>query len=254
MPGKSGAEEMPRLDAFDQEFGREPVAIARGHRRRIRLRTWALIVVALGAGVISALAVSWPNGDGLLRFELQSAAPLFQRSASREDSDEQTDRLRREVDVLKKEISDLTEAHRQAGETIAALQATEQEPRAPVLGEFWYSNLAALNFASQPQPRVVAPSPPRRPVTARPEPREPARRDKGGNGGGGAPLSLEAPGRMGGALSALRLHPSYKRFQLNVLYGFSHSLRPLEVLPRAANLACSATIRTLSGCHGLGMY
>ena len=121
MPGKSSAEEMPRLDAFDQEFGREPVAILRGHRRRIRLRTWVLIFVALGAGVISALAVSWPNGDGLLRFELQSAAPLFQRSASREDSDEQIDRLRREVDALKKEISDLTEAHRQAGETIAGL-------------------------------------------------------------------------------------------------------------------------------------
>jgi hypothetical protein len=188
MPGKSGVEEMPRLDAFDQEFGREPVAIVRGHRRRIRLRTWALIVVALGAGVISALAVSWPNGDGLLRFELQSAAPLFQRSASRDDSDEQIDRLRREVDALKKEISDLTEAHRQAGETIAALQATEQESRAPVLGEFWYSNLAALNFgiADQSQPRAAAP--PRRPPTARPESRDTPRRDNGG-----APLSLAAP-------------------------------------------------------------
>lgn len=195
MPGKSSAEEMPRLDAFDQEFGREPVAILRGHRRRIRLRTWVLIFVALGAGVISALAVSWPNGDGLLRFELQSAAPPSQRSASREDSDEQIDRLRREVDALKKEISDLTEAHRQAGETILALQATEQEPRAPVLGESWYSNQAALNFgiASQSQPRAAAPTPPRRPATARPGPREPARRDNGGNGNGGAPLSLEAP-------------------------------------------------------------
>ena len=160
MPGKSSAEEMPRLDAFDQEFGREPVAILRGHRRRIRLRTWVLIFVALGAGVISALAVSWPNGDGLLRFELQSAAPLFQRSASREDSDEQIDRLRLEVDALKKVISDLTEAHRQAGETIAALQATEQEPRAPVPGEFWYSNLAALNFgtAGPSQPPAAAPA------------------------------------------------------------------------------------------------
>jgi len=195
MPGKSSAEEMPRLDAFDQEFGREPVAILRGHRRRIRLRTWVLIFVALGAGVISALAVSWPNGDGLLRFELQSAAPLFQRSASREDSDEQIDRLRLEVDALKKVINDLTEAHRQAGKTIAALQAAEQEPGAPVLGEFWYSNLAALNFgtAGPSQPPAAAPTPPRRPATARPGPREPARRDNGGNGNGGAPLSLEAP-------------------------------------------------------------
>jgi hypothetical protein len=193
MPGKLSAEEMPRLDAFDQEFGREPVAILRGHRRRIRLRTWVLIFVLLGAGVISALAVSWPNGDGLLRFELQSAAPLFQRSASREDADEQIDRLRRELGALKKEISDLTEAHRQAGETIAALQATEQEPRAPVTGESWHSNLAALNFVTvgPSQPRAAAPPLPRRPATARPGPREPARRDNGGNGG--TPLSLEAP-------------------------------------------------------------
>jgi TolA-binding protein len=193
MPGKSSAVEMPRLDAFDQEFGREPVAIARGHRRKIKLKVWVLICGLLGVGVIGALALGWPNGEGLSRFELQSAAPLVERTATRDEADEQIDRLRREVDALKQEISELNEAQRQSGETIAALQSAEQETPAPVPGGHWYSIPAALQFgiAAQSQPRAAAP-PPRRPA-ARPEPREPARRDNGGNGNGGAPLSLEAP-------------------------------------------------------------
>jgi hypothetical protein len=209
MPGKSSAAEMPRLDAFDQEFGREPVAIARGHRRKIRLKVWVLICVLLGAGLISALALGWPNGEGPFRFELQSA-PLFQRSAGRDDADEQIDRLRREVDTLKKEIGELNEAQRQADETIATLK---EDSRSGSPSAHWYSNLAALHFKAvryaepraavpppgapesrdaatssiQPEPRVATPAPRR----ARREPREPARRDNGSNGGG--PLSLEGP-------------------------------------------------------------
>lgn len=184
MPGKSTAAEMPRLDVFDQEFEHEPVAIARGPRRKSRLKLWALMFVLLGVGIISALAFAWPNGDGLLRFELQSA-PMFQRTASR-DEPEEIDRLRREVDALKKEISELNEAQRQAGETIAAMQATaEQDSQAVVPGGYWYSSLAALNFGitNPSPPRPATPTPPRRPATARPEPRR----------ANGAPLSLEAP-------------------------------------------------------------
>lgn len=197
---------MPRLDVFDQEFGREPVAIARGgHRRKIRPKVWVLICVLLVAGVISALALGWPNGEGPFGFELQSAPP-FQRSATREDANEQIDRLRREVDALKTEIGELNEAQRQAGETIAVLR---EDSRSALPSAYWYSNLAALHFkvvsyaephaaapppsapesrdpatsSSQPESRVATPAPRR----ARREPREPAR---GGNGG---PLSLEAP-------------------------------------------------------------
>jgi hypothetical protein len=193
MPGRTDAEEMPRLDAFDQEFGREPVAILRGHRRRIRLRSWALICVLLGAGVISALALGWPNGEGPFGLDLQSA-PTFLRGVNRESSDEQIDRLRREVDTLKKEIGELTEAQRQAGETIAVLQAAEQEPRAPVSGAYWYSNLAALNFgiANQSQPHVATPNV-ASPNVAAPTPRRPPRPDAPRRDNGGAPLSLEAP-------------------------------------------------------------
>ena len=206
MPGKSTAADMPRLDVFDQEFGREPVAIARGHRRKIRLKVWVLICVLLVAGVLGALALGWPNGDGPLRFELQSAPPL-QRSASRDDSDEQIDRLRREVDALKKEISELNESQRQADETITVLK---DDSRNGTPSAYWYSNLAALHFkvASYAEPREAVSSPgapdsrdaatssiqtdsrvttpaPRRVLR---EPREPARR-----GNGGTPLSLEAP-------------------------------------------------------------
>jgi hypothetical protein len=207
---------MPRLDAFDQEFGREPVAIVRRHQRKIRPKVWALICVLLGAGLIGALALGWPNGDGLSRLELQSA-PLFLRSASR-DSDEQVDRLRREVDALKKEIGELNEVQRQADELIAALKvaALKEDSRNVTPLGYWYSNLAALHFkvVSYAEPRAAAPPPsapeardaatssiqPEARVTTptprrvRREPREPARRDNGGNGGG--PLSLEAPSQQ----------------------------------------------------------
>lgn len=193
MPGKSSAAEMPRLDVFDQEFEHERAAIARGPRRKSRLKLSAWIFLLIGAGVISALVLGWPNGDGPLRFELQSA-PISQRTATRDDSEE-IDRLRHEVDTLKKEINELHEAQRQAGETIATLQAAAEQESQPVApGGYWYSSLAALNFGitNQSPPRVTAPPPPRRPATARPAPREPPRNGNGGNGGG-APLSLEAP-------------------------------------------------------------
>jgi hypothetical protein len=146
-----------------------------------------LVVLLLGAGIISALALAWLNTEEWLRFEVQSA-PSFPQFASREGSDEQIGRLRREVEALKKEIGELTEARQQAADTIASLKAGEQEPRDPASSTYWYSDLAALHFgiAGQPRPGIVAPAPPRS-ATARPEFRN-RRRD-----GGGTPLSLEAP-------------------------------------------------------------
>jgi hypothetical protein len=211
MPGRSSAEEMPRLDAFDQEFGREPVAIVRGQRRKRRVWSWALVCIALGAGVIGALALTWPYGDGPLRFELQSAT-LFQRSATREDSDEQIDRLRREVDALKKEISELNEAQRQADETIATLKEDTLNGTSPngIPSAYWYSNLAALHFkvARSAESRVAVP-PPGAPESrdaatssiqpelrgATPAPRRVRRepRESANGGNGAVPLSLEAP-------------------------------------------------------------
>jgi hypothetical protein len=170
--------EMPRLDAFDEEFGQDPAAIQRGRRRRIVRRFLTLVAVALGAGGIAALVLVWSSADGRLRLELQSVPPV-PPSASRAATDDELDRLRREMDALRIEIGELTRAQQQAADTIAALQAAEQEARShqppPV---YWYSNPETLDLgiASPPPPGVVLP--PRRPTTARRESRGIRRRER----------------------------------------------------------------------------
>jgi cell division protein FtsB len=172
MSDRLHAAEMPRLDAFDEEFEQDPAAVLRGRRRRIMRRLWSLAAILIGAGAIAGLVLAWPNADGRLRLELQSAA-TSPPSAARQASQDEIDRLRREVDALGNEISELRQAQQQAAETIAALRAAAQEARKeappPV---YWYSNPQALNFdsSSRPEPGTV-PSPPRRPATARRESR-----------------------------------------------------------------------------------
>jgi hypothetical protein len=160
---------MPRLDAFDEEFGRiDPVAVVRGRHRMILRRLWTLAALVLGAGAIAALAVAWPIADRPLRLELQSAATSTPEAA-RAASQDEIDRLRREADMLASEISRLRQAQQQEAETIAALRAAEQEARRQVPPPtYWYSNSEALNFAagSPPQPGAV-PTSPKLPPTAR---------------------------------------------------------------------------------------
>ena len=67
MPGRFDAAEMARLDAFDEEFGQDPVAIQRGQRRKTRERFWTFFSIALGVGVISVLALGWSAADRRLR-------------------------------------------------------------------------------------------------------------------------------------------------------------------------------------------
>jgi hypothetical protein len=181
--GGSDVSEIPRLDAFDEEFGREPVVILRDQRRKVRLRSSTLVVLLLGAGIVSALALAWLNADGWLR-----SVPSPLQYASREGADEQIGRFRREVEALKKQIGELTDAQQQAADTIASLKAAAQEPRDPASSTYWYSDLAALHFgiADQPRPGIFAPVL-RQSAPARPDFRNTRKRD------GGAPLSLEAP-------------------------------------------------------------
>jgi hypothetical protein len=178
--GGSVVTEMPRLDAFDEEFGREPVAVLRGQRRKKRFS--AVAGAALGAAIITALAWPWVSADGDLRSEIQALLPSIPRSTAREGAAEQVDRLVREVESLKREIADLTEARQQAMDRIASLEAGEQESRDHLSSAYWYSDLAVLNYGLQPRPGIATPS--RRSMTARSE---------GGRREGGAPLSLEAP-------------------------------------------------------------
>jgi hypothetical protein len=181
--------QMPRLDAFDEEFGREPVAIARGQRRR-KLPVSTILGAALGAAVITALAWPWVSADGGLRSEVQALLPIS-RSPAREGSAEQIDRLLGEVESLKKEIVDLTEARQQDAERIASLEAAEQEPRDRSALVYWYSNLAALNYEPLMPRRASAAPPLRRSATVRTETRTEGRDSRRREGT--TPLPLESP-------------------------------------------------------------
>ena len=181
MPAQQHAAELPRLDAFDEEFGQDPVAILRAQRRQARMRTWTLIVLAMVAGLIGALALAWSTFGDRLRVALQAAPPSLQ-SATRQEPNEDVVRLLRQVDELRSEIRDLTQARQQAADTIAALEAAAQATPSPPPAAYWYSDPAVLRLnaqrarthdagvedRSQPDPVVL---PPRRPAIARPAPR-----------------------------------------------------------------------------------
>jgi Tfp pilus assembly protein PilN len=139
--------QMPRLDAFDEEFARERVAILLGQRRR-RLRFAILIiVVALSAVVGLVLSRPWTRADWRPLSEVQALLPISRHAAS-DTSAEEIDRLVREVASLKQEIAELTEARQQSADRIASLQAAAQDPRDRPATVYWYSDLAALTYES----------------------------------------------------------------------------------------------------------
>jgi uncharacterized protein HemX len=178
--GGSGTGELPSLDAFDQEFEREPAAVlrARQHRRILR----PLVGLLLAAAIISLPIWAWlsvdrrPISDG-------EATPAAVQISGRESSRAQVDRLLRQVAALEQEIRELTQAQQQSSESIAALKSAEQESRTST-ATYWYSDPAALSFgtAGGPRPSAAVP-PPRRSATARSESRERPR-------DGGAPMPL----------------------------------------------------------------
>ena len=182
MPSRLDPPDMPRLDVLDEEFGD---AAAHARRRRIGERLLMLAIVALGA--IGALAFAWSKAGGPLRFELQSAATA-PKSAQRAAAQEEIERLQGELDALKNDVKELTEAQHQAAHTIATMKAAEEDLRRDVPPPYWYSNPATLDLAiaNQPQWGGVAP-PPRRPATARSESRGLRKRD------GAAPASPASP-------------------------------------------------------------
>jgi len=165
---------MPKLDAFDQEFGGELPAATSEPRRTSRV----LAGVLVAAAIVGVPALAWYYSDGLpLRGSM--SPPGEQRT----DAAGEVDRLTREVAALKQEIRDLTAAQQQSAEVIASLQAAGEDARNP--RAYWWSELAMLNFGSeQPAAEPASPAAARRAAPAReaPRPREP-----------GTPLSLEPP-------------------------------------------------------------
>src|SRR5215468_7002119 len=146
-----------------------------------------LAIVALGLGVIGALAFAWSNADGRLRLELQSAATA-PKSAQRAAAPQEIERLRGELNALENDVKELTETQHQAAHTIAAMRTAEEDLRRHVPPPYWYSNPATLDLAlaKHPPPAGFAP-PPRRPATARSESRDLRKRE------GAAPASPAAP-------------------------------------------------------------
>ena len=151
------AAEVPKLDAFDEEFGQDSTIAVRGRRRKIMVA-----IVALCAGAIAALAFAWSSADGRLRLEPQSITASA-RTVVGEGAEQKVERLRRRMDELEREVRELTQARQQANDTIAALQAAQEEARAQVPPPVnWYSTPAALNpsIANEPEPDSMAlPSP-----------------------------------------------------------------------------------------------
>jgi hypothetical protein len=185
MPSRLDPPDMPRLDVLDEEFGENAAAVLQARRRRIGERLLMLAIVALGA--IGALAFAWSSADGPLRFELQSAATA-PKSAQRAAAQEEIERVRGELDALKNDIKELTEAQHQAAHTIATMKAAAGDLRRDVPPPYWYSNPATLDLALANQPQWGGVSlPPRRPATARSESRGLRKRQ------GAAPASPASP-------------------------------------------------------------
>ena len=186
MSVRVDADIMPSLDAFDEEFGREPDGIVDDPPPRTGFRLSTVVGLALAAGVISALALGWPMfGPSRSQLQPEQAAP-----PATEALEAAMNRLSDEVAALRRENKSLRDAQRQATDTIAALQAAEGEGRGSFVA--WYTNPAALTYGIAMASDGTTTG--RRSATARPRPREMApreglspRRDDGG------PISLEPP-------------------------------------------------------------
>ena len=136
-------------------------------RRPLHRTRSILLAVALGAAILGGLTLAWLAVDGSVRPKIASSAPTSPRNTAPVESRELVDRLLSQVEALKSEVRELTEAQQQPAHAIAAIEAEHESRRAPLV--YWYSDPAALSSEpeSGPEPWGVVPLP-RRPASPRP--------------------------------------------------------------------------------------
>ena len=160
-PSKLHAAEMPTLRGFDEEFGQ-----AAGVTQLDRTRS-ILLAVALGAVILGGLTLVWVAVDGGVRPKGASAAPTSSQNTAPAESRELVDRLLSQVEALKSEVRELTEAQQQPAHAIEPSRPSRNRDRASPV--YWYSDPAVLSSGTEsgPEPWAVVPLP-RRPASPRP--------------------------------------------------------------------------------------
>ena len=111
---------MPTLHGFDEEFGQDPGVTQLGRTHSF------LLAAALGAAILGGFTLVWLAVDGGVRPKGASAAPTSPQNTAPAESRELVDRLLTQVEALKSEIRELTEAQQQPAQANAAIEA-EQE-------------------------------------------------------------------------------------------------------------------------------
>ena len=89
-----------------------------------------LLAVALGAAILGGLTLVWLAVDGGVRPKGASAAPTSPQNTALAKSRELVDRLLSQVEALKSEVRELTEAQQQLAQANAAI-FSEQEISQP---------------------------------------------------------------------------------------------------------------------------
>ena len=95
-------------------------------RRPLHRTRSILLAVALGAAILGGLTLAWLAVDGSVRPKVALSAPTSPRNTAPAESRELVDRLLSQVEALKSEVRELTEAQQQPAHAIAAIEA-EQE-------------------------------------------------------------------------------------------------------------------------------
>ena len=126
-------------------------------RRPLHRTRSILLAVALGAAILGGLTLAWSAVDGSVRPKVALSAPTSPRNTAPAKSREFVDRLLSQVEALKSEVRELTEAQQQPAHAIAAIEAEQESRRAPPV--YWYSDPAALSSEpeTRPEPWGVVP-------------------------------------------------------------------------------------------------